>query len=85
MSQTKILQQFGGADTLLKETENWAIEDMLVKYHDLFAKNRMDIGMNTELKAKLTPKSDGAVYTQSLPLLIHLKEDLKIEVALMHK
>ena len=35
----------------------------------------MDIGMNTEFKAKLTPKDDKAVCSQSLPTLIHLKED----------
>ena len=45
----------------------------------------MDIGMNTEFKVKLTPKDDKAVYSQSLPLPIHLKEDLIVELALMHK
>ena len=41
--------------------------------------------MNTEFKVKLTPKDDKAVYSQSLPLPIHLKEDLIVELALMHK
>ena len=45
----------------------------------------MDIGMNTEFKLKLTPKDDKAVYSQSLPIPIHLKEDLIVELALMHK
>ena len=45
----------------------------------------MDIGMNTEFKVRLTPKDDKAVYSQSLPLPIHLKEDLIVELALMHK
>ena len=45
----------------------------------------MVIGMNTEFKVKLTPKDDKAVYTQSLPMPIHLKEDLIVELALMHK
>ena len=40
--------------------------------------------MNTELKVKLTPKDDKAVYSQSLPMPIHLKEDLIVELALMH-
>ena len=34
---------------------------------------------------KLTPKGDKAVYSQSLPMPIHLKEDLIVELALMHK
>ena len=34
---------------------------------------------------KLTPKNDKVVYSQSLPMPIHLKEDLIVELALMHK
>ena len=57
----------------------------MVKYHDFFVRHRMDIGMNTELKVKLNPKDTKAVYSQSLPMPIHLKEDLIVEFALMHK
>ena len=45
----------------------------------------MDSGMNTDFKVKLTPKNNKAVYSQSLPMLIHLKEDLIVELVLMHK
>ena len=45
----------------------------------------MDIRMNTEFKMKLTRKDDKAVYSQSLPMLIHLKGDLIVELVLMHK
>ena len=45
----------------------------------------MDIGMNTESRVKLTPKDDKAIYSQSLPMPIHLKKDLIVELALMHK
>ena len=41
--------------------------------------------MNTEFKVKLTPKDENAVYSRSLPMPIHLKEDLIVELALMHK
>ena len=41
--------------------------------------------MNTDFKVKLTPKDDKAVYSQSLLMPIHLKEDLIVELALMHK
>ena len=34
---------------------------------------------------KLNPEDDKAVYSQSLPMPIHLKEDLIVELALMHK
>ena len=34
---------------------------------------------------RLTPRDDKAVYSQKLPMPIHLKEDLIVELALMHK
>ena len=84
-SRTEFLKRFDWTDTLLTETEKQAVEDIVVEYHDIFARHRMDIGMNTEFKVKLTPKDERAAYSQSLPMPIHLKEDLVVELALMHK
>ena len=84
-SRNKFLKRLAWTDTLLTETEKQAIEDILVDYHDIFAKLRLDIGMNTEFKVKLTPKDDNAIYSQSLPMSIHLKVDLNVELALKHK
>ena len=81
----EFLKRFAWTDTLLTETEKQPVEDILVEYHDIFARHRMDIGMNTEFKVKLSPKDDKAVYSQSLPRPIHVKEDLIVELALMHK
>ena len=80
-SQNKPLKRFDWTNTLFTETEKQAIEDILVKYHDIFARHRMDIGMNMEFNVKLTPKDDKAVYSQNLPMPIHLKEDLFVELA----
>ena len=77
--QRRILEE------LLTETEKQAVEDILVEYRDIFVRHRMDIGMNTEFKVKLTPKYDKAVYSQRLPMPIYLKEDLVVQFALMHK
>ena len=84
-SRNKFLKRFDWTDTLLTETEKQAIEDILVEYHDIFARHRMDIGMNTAFKVKSTARDDKAVYSQKLPMPIHLKEDLIVELALMHK
>ena len=84
-SRMEFLKRFDWTDTLLTETEEQAVEDILVEYHDTFARHRMDIGMNTEFKVKLTPKVDKAVYSQNLPMPIHLKEDSIVELALMNK
>ena len=80
-SRTEFLERLGWTDTLLTETEKQAVEDILVEYHDIFARHRMDIGMNTEFKVKLTPKDDKAVYSKSLPMPIRLKEDLIVDNA----
>ena len=45
----------------------------------------MDIGMNIEFKAKLTPKGDKSLYRKNLPMPIHLKRDLIVQLVLMHK
>ena len=83
-SRHQFIKRFDWTDTLLTETEKQAIGDILIDYHDIFARHRMDIGMNTEFKVKLTPKDDKAVYSQSVRKPIPLKEDLIVELALMH-
>ena len=83
-SRIEFLKRFDWTDTLFNENEKHAVEDILVEY-DIFARHRMDIGMNTEFKVRLTPKDDKAVYSQSLLMPIHLKEDLIVELPLMHK
>ena len=82
-SRNNFLKRFDWTDTLLTETEKQTNEVILVDYHDIFARHRIDNGMNTEFKVKLTPKDHKAVYSQSLPMPIHLKEDLIVELALM--
>ena len=84
-SRNKFLKRFDWTDTLLTEMEKQAIEDILIDYQDIFARHRMDIGMNTKFKMKLTPKDKKAVYNQNLPMPIHLKRDLIVELDLMHK
>ena len=84
-ARMELLNRFDWTDTQLTETEKQTVEDILVEYHDVFARHRMDIRMNTEFKMKLTPKDGKAVYSQSLPMPIRQKEDIFVELALMHK
>ena len=55
------LEQFDWKDTLFKETEKQAVEDIPVEYHDIFDRHRLDFGMKTDFKVKLTPKDDKAI------------------------
>ena len=84
-SGLKILKRFDWTDTLRTETEKHGVENTLVEYHDIFARHRMDIGKTTDYKVRLTPRDDKSLYSQSLPMPIHLKEDLSAELASMHK
>ena len=84
-SRMDFLKWFDWTDTLLTKTDKQAVKDILVEYHDIFARHWMDFGMKTEFKVKLPPKADKAVFSQNLPMPIHLKEDLIVELTLMHK
>ena len=84
-TRMEFLKRFDWTDTLLTGAEKQAVEDIPVDYHDIFAKYRKDIGMNTEFKVKLTPKDDKAFDNQNLAMPIHLNEDVNVEFTFMHK
>ena len=84
-SRTKVLDRLDWVDTLLTQAEKQAVEGILVEFQVIFARHRIDIGMNTESKVKLIPKYDKAVFSQNLQMPSHLREDLIVELALMHK
>ena len=71
---------------MLQPAEIPRIKDLLVEFHDIFARHRFDRGrMNEDFKVKLTPKDDSTAYSQSLPTPINLKEDIHVELALLHR
>ena len=84
-SRKQFLANFDWADLTLNPTEIAQIEELLVEFHDIFARHRFDIGMNEDFKIKLTPKDDSPAYSQSLPTPINLKEDILVELALLHR
>ena len=51
----KFLKSFDWTDTLVTQAEKQALEIILVEYHNIFARHRMDIGMNTEIERKFKP------------------------------
>ena len=59
------------------------MEDLLVEFHDIFARHRFDVGLNTSFKAKLTPESNIPIYAPNPQTPVHLREDLLVELALM--
>ena len=84
-SRNTFLSNFDWSDTTLSPSERQEIEEILVEFHDIFARHRFDIGINCEFKVKLTPNDDRSAYSQSLPTPINLKDDITVELALLHK
>ena len=84
-SRAKFLENFDWKDSTLTPEEKEKIEELLVEFHDIFARHRFVIGKNEEFKVKLTAKDDSPAYSQSLPAPINLKEDILVESAMLHK
>ena len=61
------------------------LKQTIVDYNDIFARHRLDIGINNNLKVKLTLKDERPLYTQNLLVPINLKKNLTVELALMHR
>ena len=81
----QFLSNFDWTDFTLQLDTKQAVEDLLLKFHDIFARHRFDIGINTEFKVQLTPLDNRPACSQSLPAPINLKEDILVELALLHK
>ena len=62
-SRRQFLSNFDWTDSKLQPAEIARIEDLLVKFHDIFARHRFDIDMNEDFKVKLTPKDDSPAYS----------------------
>ena len=70
---------------MLQQHEIKQKEALLVEFHDIFFRHRFDIGVNEEFTVKLTPKDASPAYSQSLHTPSNLKEDILVELALLHK
>ena len=75
----KFLSNFKWDGSILNESEKGRVEELLVKYNDVFVRHRLDVGINHEFKVTLTPEHDKPIYAQSLPTPINLKDDLTVE------
>ena len=84
-SRKTFLSNFDWSDTTLGPDERQKIEEILIEFHDIFARHRFDVGINREFEVKLTPNDDRPAYSQSLPTPINLKDDITVELALLHK
>ena len=76
ISRNQFLSNFDWTDSTLQPEAKQAVENLLVEFHDTFARHRFDIGINTEFKVQLTPLDNKPAYSQSLPAPSNLKDDI---------
>ena len=84
-SRKQFLSNFDWTDSTLQPDAKQTVENLLVEFHDISARHRFDIGIITEFKVQLTPLNNRPAYSQSLPAPINLKDDILVELALLHK
>ena len=83
-SRNQFQSSFDWTDSTLPDAKQ-AVEKLLVEFRDIFAQHRFDIGINTDFKVQLTPLDNRPAYSQNLPAPINLKDDILVELALLHK
>ena len=82
---SQFLSNFDWTDSTLKHDAKKPVETILVEVYDIVARHRFGIGINTEFKIQITPIDKRPVYSQSLPAPINLKDNILVELALLHK
>ena len=61
--RSHFLSSFDWTDSTLQPDAKQAAENLLVEFHDIFARHRFDIGINTEFKVQLTPLDNRPTYS----------------------
>ena len=84
-SRNEFLSMFKWIDSLITGRHRENLEATIIEFSDIFARHRLDIGMNTQFKVSLIPKDDKPAYTQSLTVTINLKADLTVELAFLNR
>ena len=62
-SRNQFLSNFDWTDSTIQQDAKQAVGNILVEFHDIFARHRFDIGINTELKVQLTPLDNRPAYS----------------------
>ena len=83
LDKQKFLAQFPWKNSVFNEEQKHTVENLLLEYHHIFARHRLDIGKNEVFKVKLTPEHNEPMYTQGPPTPIHYRDEVLVELALL--
>ena len=81
--QENFLTLFPWENSVFNQEQKQDIEDLLLKYHYIFARHHLDIGANEEFKVKLTPENDKPMYTQGPLIAFNYQDEVLVKLALL--
>ena len=79
----QFLSKFNWDKSIFNTSQKKKMEELLVRFHKIFARHRLDLGKNTDSPVELTPEHNRPVYSPNAITPIHLRDELIIELALM--
>ena len=79
------MTNFDWTDSTFDRETQKVVEELLIEFHDIFARHRVDIGIKNDFKVKFTPIDESPAYSQRLPTPINLREDVTVDLAIPHK
>ena len=83
-SRNQLQSNSDWTDSTLEPEAKQTVEALLVEFHK-FARRRFGIGINTEFKVQHTHLDNRPAYSGNLSAPINLKDDILVELALLHK
>ena len=83
LDKQKFLAQFPWKKSVFNSEQRRTVENLLLDYHHIFARHRLDIGKNDDFKVKLTPEHDEPMYTQGPPTPILYRDEVLVELVLL--
>ena len=84
-SRDQFLSFSDWTDSTLQPDAKQAVEELLVEFHDIFARHCFDMEIKTKFKIQFTPLDNRSAYSHSIPAPLILIGDILVELALLHK
>ena len=82
-NRAKFLSKFVWTASIFSNEQKQHMKNLLVKYHKIFARHRLDLGKNMDCPVKLTPEHNRPIYSPNPATPIHLRDELIVELAQM--
>ena len=79
----ELLKEFSLDTCVLNADQKRQLQKFSVEHHDMFAKDRFDVGLNPDLKIKVTPEHPVSMNAKGPSAPIHLGDEILVELPLL--